>query len=274
MRDKSAIAELRQFLVRQMRARTDAIWRAPIRLALSLLIFTSTITPSISHADWITSGWFSPESKIDSINRFLVIQDVDSSKFLGYEMFSLGDITGDGASDILVQRWVGGSLLPGNAAFIYYGGSPPDGISDDRFDGFMPDCGIIGDVNNDGYLDIGMFPWPEYLFELYFGGPNIDSIADFSISNIVSWIPRSADLNNDGFLELALSTDLNGGPVNIYRIDDLRDTIPEYVINDTSRAFGNNLTTLDFNGDRNSDLAVAAYRNRETCFVKFYWGGA
>jgi len=81
-------------------------------------------------------------------------------------------------------------------------------------------------------------------------------------------------LDNDGILEIPLSTDINWPSiVNIYQINGSPDTIPEYVIPDTSTGFGNNLATGDFNGDGFSDLAVAAYRNRDSCFVKFYWGG-
>jgi hypothetical protein len=85
---------------------------------------------------------------------------------------------------------------------------------------------------------------------------------------------RAVDLNADGLLELPLSTDINGGFVNIYQVDDQGIRIPaEYTIPDTSMGFGGNLATGDFNGDGYPDLAVAAYRNRDSSFVKFYWGG-
>ena len=73
-------------------------------------------------------------------------------------------------------------------------------------------------------------------------------------------------------MDIALSKDVNGGYVHIYRIDSLRDTIPEYIIPDTTSYFGINLATGDFNGDHQPDLAVAA-ASGDSAIVKFYWGG-
>jgi hypothetical protein len=102
----------------------------------------------------------------------------------------------------------------------------------------------------------------------------MDGLADFIIPNILSFLPDVGDLNNDGETDIALSVDLNdSGVVNIYNIGENRDTIPDFVISDTATAFGNNVAIGKFNADNYPDLAVAAYLNRDSCFVKFYWGG-
>ncbi|GEM_PF-965524 len=275
MRDKSSIAELRKVLVRRRRARPDAIGRAPIRLALSLLILTSIITPSVSHADWITAGQFSEKAGIDSINRFIVIPDLDTNKLFGWRILPLGDINADGADDILIHKWLGDIFID-NPTYLFLGGHPPDINYDTIFNNFKYSLGMIGDVNDDGFSDIGVTPFPSLSFALHFGGPNPSDTPDFVIPNMWSWMTTAVDLDDDGELELPLSKNVNGGPVKIYHIGSNRDTIPEYVINDTAKGFGGSLATGDFNGDNYEDLAIAAFRDyfpEDSAFVKFYWGG-
>jgi len=185
---------------------------------------------------------------------------------------SLGDISGDDINDVLVCHFEGQSSLPHNA-FVYYGGLNPDSAFDDWYRDIKPNIVQIGDINYDGAIDFGMSPLPLDHVNFYFGGNPFDTIPDFVISGVYSWIPKACDLDGDGGLEIPLATNINGGFVNIYRIDSLRDTVPEYIIPDTSRSFGNNLITGEFNGDGYWDLAVASYLNLDTCKIKFYWGG-
>jgi hypothetical protein len=131
--------------------------------------------------------------------------------------------------------------------------------------------GSVGDVTGDGFPDMARISRPGVNFDLYCGGSSLDDVPDFTIPGIFSWIRPAADLNGDGALDVALSKDVNGGYVHIYRIDSLRDTIPEYVIPDTTSYFGINLAIGDFNGDQQADLAVAA-ASGDSAIVKFYWG--
>ena len=223
-------------------------------------------------ADWITEGYFSEATGIDSLERFLVIRDIEDSTLFGWNILSVGDITSDGISDILVCR--AGLVWSDNNAYLFFGGNPADGIYDREFTKFRSNMESIGDVSGDGYADFGMRPVPYANFELHYGGPGLDDSTDFVIPNIQSRIVKAADFDADGYPELPLSTSLNGGFVRLYRIDSERDTIAEYVLPDTSESFGNRLAVGDFNGDGHSDLAVGAHMNRDSCFVKFYWGGA
>jgi hypothetical protein len=240
---------------------------------VALLFFCS----GNASADWIKAE-FSEKANIDSLERFLVIPDTDSNLYFGQQIVSLGDINHDNISDILIQRWAGLATAD-NRAFLFYGGAPPDSIYDREFLDFLPYFENIGDINGDGYDDIGMMHFYSFSpfhidIEFYFGGPSIDDSADFVIPNMLSYVTRAADLDNDGHLDIPLSVEFNDSTiVKIYHIDSNRDTLPEYIIKDTSKAFGNNLATGHFNGDDYPDLAVAAYGNRDSCFVKFYWGG-
>jgi hypothetical protein len=202
----------------------------------------------------------------------MVLRDSEPNLLFGWLTLSLGDINGDGASDIVVFRNEG-SPFTTNEAFLFYGAS--DSLPDAVYTKFLPRAGIIGDVNGDGYPDMALdqpLPQPNYC-QLFFGGPGFDDVVDFTIPNVFSTYVPAVDLDADGALDLPVSVSRNGGPVNIYRIDSLRDTITEYVIPDTARDFGRNLATGDFNGDGYSDLVVVAYANLDTSFASFYWGG-
>ena len=241
-------------------------------IALLGIIILSAAT---SKADWIKAE-FSEEAGIDSIERFMVVQDIDSNFLFGYEMIDMGDLNSDGYTDLLIQRFYQ-SGSPNSKSFLFYGGNPPDSLFDLELLGLNHLIYNVGDINNDGYIDIGLrryYGANEGDADFFFGGPQFDDIADFSIPNIVSPMPKAVDLDDDGIIDIPLSKDLNdSGKVNIYKIGADRDTIPEYTIVDTSRGFGNNLATGFFNDDNYSDLAIAAYYGRDSSFIKFYWGG-
>ncbi len=245
------------------------------KILILVFLFLSLLF-SVSHADWIAAGQFSVKAGIDSINRFIVIPDLDTNKLFGWRILPLGDINADGADDILIHKWLG-SILVDNPTYLFLGGRPPDVEYNTIFNSFNSSLGMIGDVNNDGYPDIGVTQLFSSLgFALHIGGPALSDTPDFIIPNMWSWMTTAVDLNADGELELPLSENVNGGPVKIYHIGASRDTIPEYIIADTAMDFGNNLATGDFNGDAYPDLAIAAFRNYypdDSAFVKFYWGG-
>ncbi len=236
-----------------------------------LLIFT---TGSAVKADWI-KGIFSSRAKIDSLNRFLVIQDPDQHKYFGAQVLSLGDINGDKSTDLLICRYEGSSLDT-NWAFLYYGGPNATGTPAKRFSGFFPNMGVIGDVNGDGYVDLGRTHLPalgSFNFDVYFGGPNFGDVPDFVIPQHWSQVVRAAPFDGTGKLLLPLGRSVNGGLVDFYRIDNGRDTIPQYTLPDTSQNFGNQFAVGDFNGDGYPDLAVGASNFLDSGWVKFYWGG-
>lgn len=236
-------------------------------LALAGLLSLATAT----HADWIPATT-TDRAKTDSLERFLVLRDSEVETRFGEQIIPMGDINSDGQADVLVVRTWGDVYEPW-PSFLYYGGFPPDSVADSVYWSFQLWPGPVGDINNDGFCDIAQTVAPWHNLELFFGGPLLDDSVDFEIPNVWSRITPAVDLDADGGLDLPVSTWVNGGPVHIYRIDSLRDTIPEYIISDTSEGFGRNIATGEFNGDAYSDLVIAMYWNRDTCLAKFYWGG-
>lgn len=227
-----------------------------------------------AHADWI-KGVFSEEAGIDSLERFLVVRDIDSCHILGTPIVPLGDINGDECSEVLLVRKAAG-CRDTNSTFLYYGGRPPDGVSDGVYNGFNIITANIGDINDDGFDDIGNFQCvPNWRTEILLGGPEFGDSADYVIPGTYSRLCRAADLDDDSVIEFPLAPDMGTHwLINIYHIGPTGvDTVPEYILADTSRNFGDNLATGDFNGDGYPDLAVAASLNRDTSFVEFYWGG-
>ena len=243
-----------------------------MRPRLYYILITIFVSMSSAKADWITEGIYSERSHIDSLERILVITDVEPEHVFGDRIVSLGDITGDGATDILVIRRET-SMYDENRCFLFHGGSPPDGQYDQYFSNLKPFIEPIGDINADGYVDIGMLATPTTTYSFFFGGPDFDDIADFNISNRISWTAKAGDLDGDGQLDFVLTENFNGSYAYIYSIESDRDTIPEYIIPDTSESFGNAIATGDFNGDGWTDLAIGAALNLDTPSVKFYWGG-
>jgi hypothetical protein len=242
------------------------------RLAFILVAIAAFhLAPLPASADWVHPV-VSPRAQLDSLERFLVIRDVEKEKAFGWAVVSLGDITGDGTSDVLICRKEN-TTLQINAAFLYHGGRPPDGIYEQEYLNLLSNIGSLGDVTADGFIDLQFTDLPEQNFQLLFGGPTFDDTADFEILNRWTPVTPAVDFDGDGALDLAISGSVNGGPVYIYRMDSQRDTIPEYTITDNAGYFGRTLAVCDISGDGWPDLAIGAPDNLDSNFIKFYYGG-
>jgi len=242
-----------------------------IAVATTLLLMT---TSSVVRADWITDGVFSERSGIDSIERFLVLSDTVLEHDFGKSTICLGDISGDGIDDILVIRSPRILTLPAYS-YILLGSLNPTGDSEAELIGPRAGAASVGDLNGDGFIDIGSYYVDSNpAFHVFFWGPEYDDVPDIAFTYALFLDPRQAtDLDDDGILELPISTSMNGGPVHIYKAAPDLDTVPDYVIADTAKSFGSTLATGDINGDHYADLVVSAFRNRDTSLIKFYWGG-
>jgi hypothetical protein len=238
---------------------------------LGVLISVFSLTTTVQ-ADWI-HGIFSERAGLDSLERIITLRDEEPNHVFGGRIASLGDITGDGCSDILVCRWENTTMLEQHPCYLFEGGCPPDSQYDGYFTGLKPVFEPIGDMNLDGFVDLGMFHAPSSSYWFLFGGPTFDDIPDYSVPNRFTSPSKVVDLDGDGELDAAVSEDKNGGDVFIYSVGVNRDTIPEYTISDTAAGFGFSVATGDFNGDGWHDLVISAVKGLHPSFIKFYWGG-
>lgn len=143
----------------------------------------------------------------------------------GLSILNLGDVNGDGKTDIMVSGK--------NASYIYFGGNATSGSPDVTFNTSYDDyeivgAGAIGDFNGDGFddfalslgddngvktyviyggrsingADLSYLKNPENAFEIQYSGANKDS--EIRISSI-------GDINGDGYDDFAMGLpDANG----------------------------------------------------------------
>ncbi|MEZ5359643.1 MAG: T9SS type A sorting domain-containing protein [Candidatus Zixiibacteriota bacterium] len=132
----------------------------------------------------------------------------------GKDLACLGDISGDGIDDLWVSQ--------GGRNYIYYGGQPFDTIPDWAMDYSFMYANIenIGDVNNDGWNDVGLFrddflinrvsiiycyPGMDTLVDVWFSDDDyyqqmLDGETD-NIGHSHSWV---GDVNGDGIDDILL----------------------------------------------------------------------
>lgn len=243
-------------------------------VALISLLIASFFLPMSVNADWF-QVYTSDRAKTDSIQRVQVLKDWVKQRPFAWRILPLGDINDDNATEILVTTNLNNPFID-NPSFLYYGGKQVDTVftPDQEFGNFLVRLGAIGDINEDGFSDILQYDIGPFRMDVYFGGPEFDDNADFTIPNHFSPVShRVSDLDADGHIDLALSVSVNGGDVHIFRMDEQRDTVPEWVIADTVKDFGNNLAIMDINGDGHDDLFIACYQDRDTNLIKIYFGG-
>ena len=165
--------------------------------------------------------------------------------YAGYSMDDLGDVTGDGLSDIVVGAYEHGlSASEGGAAYIIFGGDNAGDISladadvvllGDTDENLGYEVSSAGDINGDGVLDVAI---NAYRFDTtqrnagrtyIFFGP-IDSTLSLA----------QADIRIDGFQEVSQSgstlsplPDINGDGVDdIILASQFADVVDDTQIND------------------------------------------
>lgn len=206
----------------------------------------------------------------------------------GISVCIIGDYNGDGFDDLIIGA-------PNNddagnnagAAFVYYGGSDMNTISDqiiysgnddDRLGSAVSDA---GDFNGDGYSDfvVGIpradnAGFNSGLVLLYLGGANPSVYFATSFSGVQSSeyfgliISNAGDFNCDGFSDIIIgspsnySIGSNVGRINIYFGSSVVNNTADFISygESFSEYLGLGITSsADFNGDGNVELIAGAY---------------
>jgi hypothetical protein len=146
------------------------------------------------------------------------------------------DFNGDKTSDIFVS-------LPADLdtlAFIYIFLGPDFSLEPDIIIGppseidsldrefFALGSSNIGDINGDGWEDLGVSNRPSSISLIYLGGPEADTIYDFRLDGGCTYMSKAGDLNGDSYNDLAVGgSDSYFGHVIIYlggpQFDTTRD---------------------------------------------------
>jgi hypothetical protein len=170
--------------------------------------------------------------------------------YFGYSVSIPGDVNGDGYDDFLVGAYThdtGGSAA--GRAYLYYGGSSPNGTVDVTFDG--SESSLVGQVvagagdwNGDGFADIVAGSYSDDTggtnagrLRIWFGGNQPDNVADLFLEGDTSdslgySVASGGDLDGDGYDDLIVGVPGGGsaGEVQVFRGGPSSDGIADLVI--------------------------------------------
>jgi hypothetical protein len=239
------------------------------------------------------------------------IEGDQTEAYLGTSVAGIGDVNGDGFSDIAVgtDRFDAGAVDEG-IVLVFYGGpagvgNGDPGNADHVIEGGQPGLGIgrhlaATDVNNDGFSDliVGTFSDRFLVFLGSASGP-IGNDAFTAHAVVVSAQPSSfggdfaeevkaaGDLNGDGYGDVVVASafyDVDGadsgaafvylgssGGISASSSDDA-DAILSGNPTEPGSNFGQAVTGGDFNGDGFSDIAASA-PDEDTGKVYVFLGG-
>lgn len=213
-------------------------------------------------------------SSMDYAPDVTMIGEAVSNAF-GVSVASIGDINGDGYSDVIAGA--SGYNFNSGRAYIYLGGINMDSTSDVIVSGesgnntFGNCVATAGDVNDDGYSDILVGAngiQRVYLYDYYLKNeisPELTMSGESSGDNFGITVNNAGDVNGDGFDDIIVGADsynsttgkayifYGGTPMN--KIADVTMT-GEAVAN----YFGRSVSGAgDVNGDGYSDVIVGAF---------------
>lgn len=216
----------------------------------------------------------------------VIITGTLASGKLGFSV-SLGDINGDGYSDLLIGA--NGVTANLGKAYIFYGSTSGIASANDTAanviitgtaaGGQLGNSVSAGDVNGDGYADlfVGAFIVSANLGKayIYYGSASgitnaNDTAANVTITGTVAnlnlgYSVSCGDVNGDGYTDFMVGAySLNGNGYIFYGsasgITNTNDTAANVIITGTvaNGALGNYVTSMDINADGYSDFIIAA----------------
>jgi len=148
---------------------------------------------------------------------------------LGNSLASLGDINKDGYSDFVAGAMTNKDKgIATGAAYIYFGGAPPNNVADLKIYGpggggyFGSSVSSAGDINKDGWLDIAVGSEMNNSGKadtgavfLFFGAATLDNSPDLKLQgggdadNFGHTVSGGYDLDKDGYSDLLVGAYLN-----------------------------------------------------------------
>jgi hypothetical protein len=209
----------------------------------------------------------------------------------GVKVVSGFDLNADGFDDLAVAAWLhdgdtGDTADDRGRVYVFFGGSPPDGVPDLILTGAEPlenfGVAIAGDLdfNGDGYTDLavgGPLADAGALADagrvvVFYGGPWTDAVPDLVLTGLQagdhfgSSVAGAGDMDGDGFEDLAVGSpayavggDPSRGRVHVFRGGLVPSATPALTIDGAGgcEAFGVTASGgRDLNGDGYADLAV------------------
>ncbi|MBK6505303.1 MAG: FG-GAP repeat protein [Ignavibacteria bacterium] len=216
----------------------------------------------------------------------------------GMSVASAGDVNGDGFSDVIVGADAYSNYT--GAAYIFFGGPSMDNIADVTmsgttfYDSFGFSVSSAGDVNGDGYSDVIIGAYGEFVFNSYtgrayifFGGPSMDNVPDVTMAGETvggryGWsVSTAEDVNGDGYADVivgALSYSSSKGRSYIYFGGVLPDNTADVFMYGEAAGdeFGVSVSTAgDVNGDGYSDVIIGADQySSNTGRAYIFFGGS
>jgi len=228
----------------------------------------------------------------------VILSGVSGSQF-SWSISCAGDVNNDNFDDIIVgaPSFNDGISFSAGAAYIFYGGSSMDNITDVTIIGgganYRLGCAVSGarDLNNDTYDDviIGASGYSAQTGQsyIYFGGSSMDNVADVTMTGVESnsrfgiAVSAAGDLNNDTFDDVIV-----GAPgafsvsdhTYIYYGSSSMDNIADVIMDgeDISDNFGYSVADAgDINNDSYDDVIIGAYGyGSQTGRIYIYLGGS
>jgi hypothetical protein len=228
---------------------------------------------------------------MDSVVDVILTGRPDQKEFFGQTMSDAGDLNKDGYDDVIVGAY---EAPNGGKAYVFFGGNPMDSIPDlilktDSGRAFGLGVGGLGDINGDGYSDIGVSdPWKygaDGEVYIYLGGPNMDRIPECIIrgesasSAHFGYHMTGGDLDNDGFSDPVIGghSYVQNGKFYIFRGSEDFQTNPEVSLSLYGRypweEFGRDLEVVgDLNKDGYNDVVTGTSWTDHRVYV-VYGGG-
>lgn len=179
----------------------------------------------------------------------LIIEGTEGQDNLGWSLAYAGDVNKDGSGDFLAGAPQLRSISPtfrGGKAYLFYGGLSL-GLSNSTLfvgDSVRPGqfgrvVAGLGDVNKDGFNDIGIMA-EKYVKII--SGKTLEPLLRVN-ADTLSWafqtIAGIGDMNNDGINDFALGLQDRGneysGMLSLYKGKTALDTLPDYQVSGTTQ---------------------------------------